>query len=253
MAGRFVAAVAGMMALAGTAIAQQGTTQQEGVTAPAAQPVMPAPVVIELYTSQGCSSCPPADEFMARLAEDPRVIALALHVDYWDYLGWKDRFADAQFTARQKSYAKAIRDRMVYTPQMIVQGQERVVGSRVEEVEAAILRHIDRPGTVHLVVERETGGTGRIIIRAEADPPPKSALRVQLVRYRPSEEVEIGRGENSGRSMIYHNIVTSWQVLGEWNGQSPLVMEAEAAGSEPAVVILQSEGPSEIVAAQRLP
>ncbi len=236
MAGRFVAAVAGMLALAGTAMAQETATQ---------------PVVIELYTSQGCSSCPPADDFMARLATDPRVIALALHVDYWDYLGWKDRFADAKFTARQKSYAKAVRDRMVYTPQMIVQGQDRLVGSRVDEVEQAIQRHMGQPANVHLVVERGPGG--QIIIRAEADPPPKSALRVQLVRYRPSEEVDISRGENSGRSMVYHNIVTSWQVLGEWNGQAPLVMEAKAEGPEPAVVILQSEGPSEIVAAQRLP
>jgi hypothetical protein len=234
MTGRIIGAVAGCLALAGVAAAQEASS----------------PVVVELYTSQGCSSCPPADEIMARLATDPRVIALALHVDYWDYLGWKDKFADPKFTARQKAYAKAIRDRMVYTPQMIVQGQDRVVGSRGDEVEAAIRQHLGRSSTVRLVLER--GEAGRLIIRAEADPPPGKTLRVQLVRFRPAQDVAIKRGENSGRSLTYHNIVTSWQVLGEWSGEAPLVMEAEASGADPAVVIIQSEGPAEILAAQQL-
>lgn len=234
MTGRIIGAVAGCLALAGMAAAQETS----------------APVVVELYTSQGCSSCPPADEIMAQLAKDPRVIALALHVDYWDYLGWKDKFADPKFTARQKAYAKAIRDRMVYTPQMIVQGQDRVVGSRADEVEAAIRQHLGRVSAVRMVAERGEGG--RLTIRAEADPPPGKTLRVQLVRFRPAQEVAIKRGENSGRKVTYHNIVTSWQVLGDWTGEAPLLMEAEAGGNEPAVVIIQSEGPGEILAAQHL-
>jgi len=234
MTGRIVGVLAGCLAIAGASAAQE--------TAP--------PVVVELYTSQGCSSCPPADEIMARLASDPRVIALALHVDYWDYLGWKDKFADPRFSARQKAYAKAIRDRMVYTPQMIIQGQDRVVGSRGDEVEAAILQHLDRPSTIRMVLERGEGG--RLTIRAEADPPPGKTLRVQLVRFRPAQDVTIKRGENSGRSLTYHNVVTSWQVLGDWSGEAPLVMEAEASGADPAVVIIQSEGPAEILAAQQL-
>jgi len=234
MTGRFVGAVLGCLALAGGADAQETRS----------------PVVVELYTSQGCSSCPPADEILARLAKDPRVIALALHVDYWDYLGWKDKFADPKFSARQKSYAKAIRDRMVYTPQMIVQGQDRVVGSRGDEIEAAILRQMDRPSAVRMMLEQGDGG--RVTIRAEADPPPGKMLRVQLVRFRPAQDVAIKRGENSGRSLTYHNIVTSWQVLGDWSGEAPLVLEADASGADPAVIIIQSEGPAEILAAQKL-
>ena len=96
-----------------------------------------APVVVELFTSQGCSSCPPADELLREMSKRPDVIALAFHVDYWDYIGWKDEFAHPGFTKRQKAYAKAAGERMVYTPQMIVHGVVRVVGHEPEALAAA--------------------------------------------------------------------------------------------------------------------
>src|SRR5918996_4983900 len=96
------------------------------------------PVVVELFTSQGCSSCPPADALLAELAGKDGVIALALHVDYWDYLGWADSFASPAFTARQRAYAKKAHSRTIYTPQMIVQGEDRLVGSDDEMVLARI-------------------------------------------------------------------------------------------------------------------
>lgn len=206
-------------------------------------------LVIELYTSQGCSSCPPADEFLAALAADPRVVPLALHVDYWDYIGWKDHFAQPEFTKRQKEYARAIGSRTIYTPQMIVGGQDRVEGHRPAEVTTLIDVHLRQGKSVALEMRRD----GAVLeIRAKALRPFDEPVRVQLVRYRPSETVDIRHGENAGRTVTYHNIVTVWQSLGEWSGAEPLSITAEAPGPDPAVVILQSPGPSAILAAARI-
>jgi hypothetical protein len=207
------------------------------------------PVVVELYTSQGCSSCPPADAFMALLAKDPNVIALSLHVDYWDYIGWKDTFANPQFTKRQKAYARAIGSRTIYTPQMIVAGDDRVEGNDPMKVADTVRRHASVKGTVTLAIERR-GGV--LTIDAVANPPLKGTARVQLVRYSPEETVLIGRGENAGREVTYHNIVTSWADLGAWAGDKPFKIEAPVTGDEPIVVIIQSEGPSDVLAAARL-
>mgnify|MGYP001765496867 CR=1 FL=1 len=207
-----------------------------------------SPVVVELYTSQGCSSCPPADALLARLADEPGVIALALHVDYWDYIGWEDAFADPGFTKRQKAYAKAAGERMVYTPQMIIDGVARVVGHEPGEVAAAIARAAAAPRPVTLSVSRDAG---HITIRAEANPPLSGPAIVQLVGYAPGKTVEIRSGENAGLAVEYRNIVTSWQSLGEWSGQGPLELSA-AMAEGPGVVILQSKGPSAILAAARV-
>jgi len=221
-----------------------------GIFTAFAPPVMAEPVVVvELYTSQGCSSCPPADEFFASLVGNPQVIALSLHVDYWDYIGWADVFANPKFTDRQKAYARAIGSRTIYTPQMIVGGQDRVEGMVPDEVGAYISAHLGAASRVRLVATRQGD---KIIIQAEADPPLDAPVRVQLVRYIPEKTVEIGRGENAGRVITYHNIVTSWAVIDEWQGVEPLEISAPAPGGEPAVVILQEEGPAAILAAARV-
>lgn len=206
-------------------------------------------IVVELYTSQGCSSCPPADRLFEKLANIPGVIPLALHVDYWDYIGWKDTFADPGFTERQKAYARAAGERMIYTPQIIVEGADRLVGNEPEALRSALSRVTGKPGAVHLVLERQGD---RIVIRAEADPPLAQGVIVQLVRYQPQQTVEIAGGENVGEIVTYSNIVTDWQRLGEWPGTAPLEMVADAPGAAPVVVILQRPGPAEIVAAARL-
>lgn len=206
-------------------------------------------VVLELYTSQGCTSCPPADKILAAIAADPRVIALALHVDYWDYLGWKDKFADPRFTARQKAYAKAAGDRMIYTPQLIVNGQDRIVGSRQDEIAEAIRAHLARPVTVQLVTRREGND---LYIRVEAVPPQDRPMRIDLVRYLPEEKVEIERGENAGLTMTYTNIVTDWKQLADWRGTEALELKVPLDGDAPAVVLVQGEGPAEIIAASAL-
>lgn len=206
-------------------------------------------VVVELYTSQGCSSCPPADEFMAELATHEEVIALALHVDYWDYIGWEDSFAKAQFTERQKSYARAAKSRMIYTPQMIIGGVERVEGNEPESVVKLIGKHLAAVPTVRVTLERMGD---QVRIGAVADRPLPGGAVVHMVRYLPAAEVAIERGENAGRVVTYRNIVTEWKTLADWPGQAPLEMMADAPGAEPVVVIVQEPGPASVLAAARL-
>lgn len=207
-------------------------------------------VVVELYTSQGCSSCPPADDMFARLAAQPGVIALALHVDYWDYIGWEDSFADAGFTKRQKAYAHAAGSKMIYTPQIIVGGRDRVEGNQPTAVARALDAQLGLASRVTLTAERRGD---MVIIRAEADPPLTAPARVDVVRYVDRAEVAIERGENAGLNVAYHNIVTDWKEVGDWPGLAPLEISAKASGNAPVVVIIQTEGLGEILAAVRLP
>jgi hypothetical protein len=217
--------------------------------AAAAQVTAEPVVVVELYTSQGCSSCPPADEFVAMLATNPSILPLALHVDYWDYIGWADKFAQAKFTDRQRAYAKAVGSRTIYTPQLIIGGQDRIEGFAPEETAEQLRRHLAAGQTVRLSVTREGD---QLVIRAEADPPLDEPVRVQLVRYLPEETVTIERGENAGKTITYRNIVTSWEGLGDWAGQEPLELVTPFSGDLPGAVIVQTAGPSAILAAARV-
>jgi hypothetical protein len=204
------------------------------------------PVVVELYTSQGCSSCPPADVILEELAQMDGVIPLALHVDYWDYIGWADHFARPEFTKRQHDYAVAAGERTVFTPQFMIGGLDAVVGADPMAVMNTIRDHADSPTGISLDLARD-GATLRI--RATAASPQDGPLRVQLVRYDPSETVSIERGENAGHVMKYVNIVTSWEVVGEWRSGSEYALDVPVMGSEPLVVIVQSAGPGRIMAA----
>jgi hypothetical protein len=207
------------------------------------------PVVVELYTSQGCSSCPPADALLAELAKRDDVIPLALHVDYWDYIGWKDEHASPQFTMRQKAYARAAGHRTIYTPQMIVGGRDHVVGYKPMQLAQLISDHQDASRTVEVSATRQGNS---VVIRARAVTKGTGMMMVHLVRYTPSDTVQIGRGENAGKTITYTNIVTGWTDLGGWNGAAPLEMRAEIKGDAPAVVLLQKTGHGPIVAAARV-
>ena len=221
-----------------------------GVWLAAAAQVQAEPVVVvELYTSQGCSSCPPADEFVAMLASDPRILPLALHVDYWDYIGWEDNFAQGKFTDRQRAYAKAVGSRTIYTPQLIIGGADRIEGYAPEETAARLRAHLAAGTSVRLTVTREGD---KLVIQAEANPPLTEPVRVQLVRYKPEETVTIERGENAGKTITYTNIVTSWERLDDWAGLEPLEVTAPFSGDEPGAVIVQSQGPATILAAARV-
>ena len=215
----------------------------------AASPVVAEdnPVVVELFTSQGCSSCPPADDIFAELAQRDDVLALALHVDYWDYIGWTDEFASPAFTERQKSYARVHEKQSVYTPQMIVGGRDVLVGAKPMKLAELIQQHGDAAPTVRLAVMRVDG---RVEIAA-SDARAPGPMVVDLVTYIPRRTVEIERGENAGRTLDYHNIVSSWTRIGVWNGKGEFRASVPLATSDEAAVIVQRVGPREIVAAAR--
>ena len=189
-------------------------------------------VVVELYTSQGCSSCPPADEVLAQLSGRDDVIALSLHVDYWDYLGWRDTFAQHQFTQRQVAYRDAWRKSVVYTPQMVVQGRHDVMGSRVDELAAAIDDALQVEPPVSVAIERQGG-----MLKCRIEPGPERAVGiVWIAKYTINATVEIARGENAGRTITYRNVVNSLNRIGSW------------AGIEPEEVAMPQPGPGEGVA-----
>ncbi len=208
-----------------------------------------SPVVVELYTSQGCSSCPPADRLLSRLATEDNVIALALHVDYWDYLGWKDEFANPDYSNRQRRYAHLWHQRSVYTPQMVVQGVSYMVGSRGDEIQRQIMQAEENDPVVS--VKASNVGTG---IRIELAPlgEARPEADIQLVRYAAGETVMIERGENAGRTIDYVNVVQDWQTLGRWDGAGPVVVNVPSAEAGAYVVIIQAPGPGLIYAAARL-
>ncbi len=235
-------------AACGLLLCLAGPTQAQIETEPRMPQSAPG-VVVELFTSQGCSACPPADAFFAALAREPDVIPLSLHVDYWDYIGWEDSFGDARFTERQKAYARAIGSRSIYTPQMIVDGLARVEGNRPGEVGDRIRDRLAASRAAAVTLTR----TGEAVdIRVEAPVSPAGRLRVEMVRYRPTQTVGIERGENAGLTVTYANVVTDWQSLGEWSGAGAFDLRVPAPGTDPVVVLLQKPGPGEIVAAARL-
>ena len=211
--------------------------------------VADGPVVVELYTSQGCSSCPPADELLHSLAARSDVIALALHVDYWDYIGWADIFAQPAFTRRQQNYATVAGVHTIYTPQMIIGGKDHVIGTKPMDVADAIQSHRDAPTGAQIFVQRSGN---RLQITGQTTRPLPNGTIVQVVRYTPEQAVDIQRGENQGRSISYANIVTEWRSVGEWNGSGDLDLTVNVTGSSPIVVIVQEAGPGTIFAAAQL-
>ncbi|WP_299692997.1 thioredoxin family protein [uncultured Tateyamaria sp.] len=208
-----------------------------------------SPVVVELFTSQGCSSCPPADALMHELATRDDVIALALHVDYWDYIGWKDEFADPRYAKRQRGYAVEAGRRSVYTPQMIINGETDIVGARPMELSKVIAQHAARPETVSLDVVREGDD---LIIAAEAKHA-SGPYVVHMVRYTPERTARITRGENAGHTLTYANVTEDWKILTQWDGATALHLTADVTGDKPVVVVIQqgAHGPIEAAALLR--
>ena len=171
--------------------------------------------MVELFTSEGCSSCPPADAVLGELvrAHPGRpVFALAFHVDYWDELGWPDRFASPDFTARQGAYARALRARGLYTPQMVVGGTEQFTGSDREHAEEAIARASGRPASVHLTLRARRSGMQAVAVEWTADAAaPGETLSVAVVET--SATTSVRAGENAGRTLHHTNVVRSFATV----------------------------------------
>lgn len=173
-----------------------------------------APVVVELFTSQGCSSCPPADAFLTELRATPGIIALTYHVDYWDYLGWKDTLGGPEFSQRQYDYAKTRGDMDVYTPQMIINGGRHVVGSQKDNVRAAIAEARQQTWPVRVAL----GENGREIT-VELGAGAKEDATLWLLPLVPLMSVKILKGEIAGREIEYRNVVRKILPAGMWTGK----------------------------------
>ena len=202
------------------------------------------PVVIELFTSQGCSSCPPGDAHLAELAKRDDILALGLHVDYWDYLGWKDSFASRAHSERQRGYATRYGWRHVYTPQMIVNGIDHAAGGRVRDIAAIIAdhkaaQHASPYGRIMLMTKRDGD---MLSVTADAVSGLEGTLTALIAHYHPGTTVQIQRGENAGRTLGYSNVVTSVRRIGEWMPSEPLEIETTLASDLPAVVLIQQDG-----------
>ena len=195
--------------------------------------------VVELFTSQGCSSCPPADALLTSLSERGDVLALAYHVDYWDYVGWKDTFGSPAYSDRQRAYAQSWGSSRIYTPQMVVNGAIGVVGSRRNEVNGAIDR-AQLPLNVAVTKDRNM---------LKVSIPPDTGLTdavVWLVTYINRADVDIAEGNNAGKSVVYTQVVTGRQALGMWESDSGAslklpIPEMLAESSNGIAVIVQQE------------
>ena len=174
--------------------------------------------VVELFTSQGCSSCPPADKIVGELAKDPNVIALSMPIDYWDYLGWKDTLADSRFSARQKAYSHVRGDRNLYTPQMIVNGSAQVIGSDRAAIDGAITNTGKAEGVMSVPVTMTLSGK-LINVSVEASKVATTGRgEVWLCSVSRAVPISIGRGENRGQQITYYNVVRNLVKVGDWNG-----------------------------------
>jgi hypothetical protein len=176
--------------------------------------------VVELFTSQGCSSCPPADEIIGELAKDPNVIALSMPIEYWDYLGWKDTLADTRFSARQKAYSQMRGDRDVYTPQVIVNGSAKVIGSDRAAIEGAIHNTQKGAGVMSVPVKMTLSGKHINVSVAASETPTSAHGEVWICSVSKAVPISIGRGENRGREVTYYNVVRNILKVGDWNGSS---------------------------------
>ena len=204
---------------------------------PVAPPAADNLTVVELFTSQGCSSCPPANANLVRLARRPDVLALGFSVTYWDQLGWPDTFAQPAFTARQRDYQRGLVNDNVWTPQMVIDGRADVVGGRMDEIERQIAAHRPFSGPVIRFNPRGVGLAG--------GRPPSRPADVWLVRYeREAINVPVARGENSGRTLPHANVVRELVRLGQWRGQTTgfALPPARTDGLVTAVLVQAPDG-----------
>jgi len=207
------------------------------------------PVVVELFTAQGCSGCPDANRTLEAVAGEPGVIALTYGVDYWDYLGWSDTFAKPEFGARQQAYRQAMKLRNVSTPQVVVDGRRHLSGAHSPELQAAIEAEAAARLWPPEIEFRETGdrvgvGSGR---------PPPGGAEVTAIVYQPGlQTVEVKQGDNRGQAVRHVNVVREVRRLGDWTGRPVLfALPADSASEDNVVVLVQSKTDRRILSAAR--
>lgn len=237
--------------IAGAAVAAcavgAGSSAQPSATRAAPRTAPSEPVVVELFTAQGCAGCPEANRTVEALAAEPGVIALTYAVDYWDYLGWPDTFARPAFTQRQRDYQTKLHLRNVYTPQVIIDGRRQVSGAVAPDVQAAVDAEAARRVWPPEIEFREDGGrvgigSGRV---------PAGGAQVWLVTYKPgAQTVEVTDGDNRGETVRHINVVRSIRPLGDWRGR-PMLLDLPAGDDEGMAhaVLVQARADGRILAA----
>lgn len=222
------------LAISLQAVAKQNALQQ-------------SPIVVELYQSQGCSSCPPANLALNTIANDPNVIALNFSVTYWDRLGWKDIFGDQKYTDRQVAYARTLRERNVYTPQVVINGTRAIVGNRPGELKQAVKNSRKIYGGPSIT--RKSG-----IVSISKANNKQFNTKIWLVRYDPrTQNVAIKSGENGGRTLPHKNIVRELHDMGYWTGKArDITLPNARNGQWKSVILVQNMGTGKILSASRI-
>lgn len=210
-------------------------------------------VFVELYTSQGCSSCPAADQILGDLKKRDDVVALSFSVDYWDYIGWRDTLAKRENTVRQQAYEKVLPSHRVYTPQIVIDGAQDMPGNQRQDVVEAIQRRAAGQGKRVQVALSQAGDTVEVRIGALAGSKPATVWLAHTVA---SRTVKIGSGENFGRTITYHNVVRDFSAVGRWSGEA-MTLELPARGApgentDGVTVWLQTGNPGPVLGAAQL-
>jgi hypothetical protein len=242
---RFSAFAPLSLIIAASACQQQPTISGKAEAKTKATTATPAnPIVVELYQSQGCSSCPPANAALNAVADQPGVIALSFAVTYWDRLGWKDVFGDKAYTQRQYDYAHALGNANVYTPQIIINGKAAITGIKRGELAQNIASSLPISGGPAIEIVRDTVTIGKGV----------GPANVWLVRYDPrTHDVAIRSGENSGRTLPHKNIVRTLSKLGEWDGSSKAFKLPKSSDDQlNSVILVQRRGAGPIIGAKKV-
>ena len=210
--------------------------------------------VLELFTSQGCSSCPPADALLFKLGKRPDLVTLSYSVDYWNYLGWHDTLSSAANSERQRDYARARGDGRVYTPQIVIDGVNHAVGSDESAIEDAIQAALERLKDVKVPVSMHAEGDTLVIgIGAAPEKSDKRAATVWLALAKDAVTVSVTRGENGGRKLSYHHPVRDLTPVGMWKGEAMTLRlplkDLKAMGGDCLVALLQVENAGAILGA----
>lgn len=243
-----------LFVLGATAVAAVAALTSIARVAEGQEPATASKAVVELFTSQGCSSCPPADALLGRLVEDPSVIALSFSIDYWDYLGWRDTLGSPANSERQRSYARARGDGRVYTPQMVIDGVTHVNGADEKAVREAVAMAEKQLEKDKVPIGMHAEGDTLIVDvgAAPADSGRRSAT-VWLAVAKQKEKVAVSRGENRGKELAYHHAVRELNPIGMWDGEEitlrlPL-KDLKTMGGDCLFVLLQEESNGPILGA----
>ena len=207
--------------------------------------------VVELFTSQGCSSCPPADRLLGALSERDDLLTLSVHVDYWDYIGWKDAFASPANGTRQRGYASKFQLRYVYTPQMVVDGAYQAVGSNASEIDGFIKKAM-AAAHVAVALKRTPDGAEVTLPASKLDGP----AEIVAVYFDRKHDIKVKRGENGGQTLSYHNVVRKMAPVAVWQGEAktiPIALPKGKGAGEACAVIVQMQATRRIVGAAKLP